>query len=231
MADRIVQPKVLASTNPDAYDNLIMAQSKDATNVTTNINGKAISSIFESNGTTVKNATNVTTNINGKAISSIFESNGTTVKNATNATNATFKKTFTSYSDFYSWYNNNMNNIVLTLAEFEASSGMLQQINYIDGNTGSHSGTLSIGNFKYMLGGSGVAYLFFSGISEVMLTYNYYPVFVDLQQNNVKIFISLAGYNYTQSTLSSWGVLTTQQTIPPDKITSIVVYYNNINNN
>lgn len=39
--------------------------------------------------TTVGNATNVTTNINGNAISDIFESNGTTVKNATNATNAT----------------------------------------------------------------------------------------------------------------------------------------------
>lgn len=35
--------------------------------------------------TTVGNATNVETNINGKPISSIFESDGTTVKNATNA--------------------------------------------------------------------------------------------------------------------------------------------------
>ena len=34
-------------------------------------------------------ATNVTTNINGKAISSIFEANGTTVKSATNAVKAT----------------------------------------------------------------------------------------------------------------------------------------------
>lgn len=56
-----------------------------AKNVTTTINGKAITSIFESDGVTAKKATNVTTNINGKAISSIFESNGTTVKNATNA--------------------------------------------------------------------------------------------------------------------------------------------------
>lgn len=38
---------------------------------------------------TADNATNVTTNINGKAISDIFESNGTTVKNATNANKAT----------------------------------------------------------------------------------------------------------------------------------------------
>lgn len=39
---------------------------------------------------TVANATNVTTNINGKAISSIFESNGTTVKNATTANTAKY---------------------------------------------------------------------------------------------------------------------------------------------
>lgn len=37
---------------------------------------------------TADSATNVTTNINGKAITSIFETNGTTVKNATHATSA-----------------------------------------------------------------------------------------------------------------------------------------------
>lgn len=37
------------------------------------------------NASNADNATNVTTNINGKAISSIFESDGTIVKNATNA--------------------------------------------------------------------------------------------------------------------------------------------------
>lgn len=37
---------------------------------------------------TVKNSTNVTTNINGKAISSIFETNGTTAKTATYSTNS-----------------------------------------------------------------------------------------------------------------------------------------------
>lgn len=37
---------------------------------------------------TADSATNVTTNINGKAITSIFETNGTTVKNATNASSA-----------------------------------------------------------------------------------------------------------------------------------------------
>ena len=32
MADRIVQPRVLASTNPDTYDNLIIQQAQNATN-------------------------------------------------------------------------------------------------------------------------------------------------------------------------------------------------------
>lgn len=73
------------------FSGLNVAAASDAANVTTNINGKAISTIFESDGTTVKNATssasatNVTTNINGKSISNIFESNGTTVKKATNS--------------------------------------------------------------------------------------------------------------------------------------------------
>lgn len=69
----------------------------NAKNVSSTIAGKAITDIFEKNGTTVKNATNanradsatnVTTNINGKKISGIFEDNGTTVKNATNASTA-----------------------------------------------------------------------------------------------------------------------------------------------
>lgn len=34
MADRIVQPKVLASTNPDTYDNLIIQQAQNATYAT-----------------------------------------------------------------------------------------------------------------------------------------------------------------------------------------------------
>ena len=60
----------------------------NANNVTTQINGRNISNIFESDGVTVKNAinaNNVTTQINGQNISNIFESNGVTVKNATNA--------------------------------------------------------------------------------------------------------------------------------------------------
>ena len=43
------------------------------------------STLSVANANNADNATNVTTNINGKAISSIFESNGTTVKNASNA--------------------------------------------------------------------------------------------------------------------------------------------------
>lgn len=65
MADRIVQPKVLASTNPDTYDNLIMQQAQNATNVTNSINGNAISDIFENDGITVKNATNSIVNNDG----------------------------------------------------------------------------------------------------------------------------------------------------------------------
>ena len=64
-----------------------------ATNVSESIKGKAISSIFESNGTTVKEATqattagNVSSSINGKPISDIFESDKSTVKKATRVAN------------------------------------------------------------------------------------------------------------------------------------------------
>jgi hypothetical protein len=54
-----------------------------ATNVTANINGQAISTIFEVDGTTVKNATtatNVNANINGHAITDIFDTDGITPK-------------------------------------------------------------------------------------------------------------------------------------------------------
>lgn len=95
------------ATSADSATNATNATSATtAANVSTNINGKAISTIFESDGVTVKkatsatsatsassatsatNATNVTTSINSKAISTIFESNGTTVKNATSASSA-----------------------------------------------------------------------------------------------------------------------------------------------
>ena len=46
MADRIVQPKVLASTNPDTYDNLIIAQAQNATNAT-----NATNAILNNDGT------------------------------------------------------------------------------------------------------------------------------------------------------------------------------------
>jgi hypothetical protein len=62
-----------------------------ASNVTTQIGGKNITTIFETDGTTVKNATNasnVTEKIDGELITDIFESDGTTVQNATNAAQA-----------------------------------------------------------------------------------------------------------------------------------------------
>ena len=55
-----------------------------ATNATS-----AVNATNATNATNAGAATNVTTNINGKAIASIFEANGTTVKSATNAVNAT----------------------------------------------------------------------------------------------------------------------------------------------
>ena len=58
-------------------------------------NATSITNITNGN-TEVEKATNVTTNINGKAISSIFESNGTTVKEATHATSANSATTATT---------------------------------------------------------------------------------------------------------------------------------------
>ncbi len=60
-----------------------------------NTNASSITNITNGN-TEVGKATNVTTNINGKAISSIFESNGTTVKEATHATSANSATTATT---------------------------------------------------------------------------------------------------------------------------------------
>lgn len=47
--------------------------------------GRTAAQVFNGTTATVNNSVNVTTNINGKAISTIFESNGTTIKNSTNA--------------------------------------------------------------------------------------------------------------------------------------------------
>jgi hypothetical protein len=79
-------------------------------NFTANIITAALSG-NASTATLAAGATNVTTNINGHAISSIFESNGTTVKLATaagSATNATNADTLDSkhYSDIVSDINN-----------------------------------------------------------------------------------------------------------------------------
>lgn len=72
-----------------------------ATNVSTTINGNAITNIFEEDGITVKkatdansadSATNVSTTINNKNISDIFETDGVTVKNATKVNNLEIKR-------------------------------------------------------------------------------------------------------------------------------------------
>lgn len=66
-------------------DSALSKANTNATSITNITNGTT----KVGNAGTADNATNVTTNINGKAISDIFESNGTTVKNATNANKAT----------------------------------------------------------------------------------------------------------------------------------------------
>ena len=67
------------------------ATNADVTNLNTNAN--AIINFQIGNGTsfnkTINNVANVTTSINNKNITDIFESNGTTVKNSTNSINST----------------------------------------------------------------------------------------------------------------------------------------------
>lgn len=80
-----------ADTAGSAKEAAVAEKAEDVTNT---IKGKAITSIFESDGVTAKkatstvDATNVTTKINNHTITSIFESDGVTVKKATDATNA-----------------------------------------------------------------------------------------------------------------------------------------------
>lgn len=94
---------------PETIKATIEGNASSATNVTTNINGKAITTIFEENGTTVKNATNATYDSQGKNIGSTYVVSSTisctnatitfytaanvaksiTVNNVANATNAT----------------------------------------------------------------------------------------------------------------------------------------------
>jgi hypothetical protein len=71
-------------TFEDKRGQLTGAGAIEAYNVTTKINDRVITEIFESNGTTVKNATNVTTNINGHPISNILASDGVTALSAKN---------------------------------------------------------------------------------------------------------------------------------------------------
>lgn len=66
------------------------AKAKADTNATDIANIKNGTTVVQNanHANTADSAANVTTNINGKAITSIFETNGTTVKNATNASSA-----------------------------------------------------------------------------------------------------------------------------------------------
>lgn len=66
------------------------AKTKADTNATDIANIKNGTTVVQNanHANTADSAANVTTNINGKAITSIFETNGTTVKNATHATSA-----------------------------------------------------------------------------------------------------------------------------------------------
>lgn len=70
-------------------DGTTAKKAKEAENVTKQINGTDISSIFyASDGTIVLKARDVTYSINGKLISNIFETDGTTAKSAASANGA-----------------------------------------------------------------------------------------------------------------------------------------------
>lgn len=74
----------------------------NAANVTSTISSIALTSIFESDKTTVKaatNASNVTTSLNGVALTSIFESDKTTVKQYTPAVGTVLQVQSTQISD------------------------------------------------------------------------------------------------------------------------------------
>ena len=78
------------------------------------LNDVAIDDIFENDNTIVKNATNVTSKINGQLISTIFENNGTTVKNATHASLASSANSASNTS----FTNSSWNSIELTANDF-----------------------------------------------------------------------------------------------------------------
>lgn len=80
-ADNVANPSVeLPLAKTSSIGNISDANKIVVTDASGNISGAALGEVAK--------ATNVTTNINGKAISTIFETDGITVKNATNATNA-----------------------------------------------------------------------------------------------------------------------------------------------
>lgn len=83
------------ATNADDLTNLSLSKSKGATITLSWGTNKSSSFTVTASSIsgTMDNAANVTSSINGNAISDIFETNGKTVKNATNATKLTTART------------------------------------------------------------------------------------------------------------------------------------------
>ena len=84
-----VDESTLGVANAEEAQHAVNADNAaNAANVTTNINGKAISSIFESDGVTVKRATDVTSTINGVNVDEIFMTDGKMVRRAASSASA-----------------------------------------------------------------------------------------------------------------------------------------------
>ncbi len=102
---------------------------------------------------TVANATNVTTNINGKAISSIFETNGTTVKNATQATRASYSSADTSKGTIETRLTNlGFKSGSVTLSSGSATVNTItRQGNYVIGRLVGTGGSSNVGTTLFTL--------------------------------------------------------------------------------
>lgn len=116
-------PKNIALVEDITGGELTIDNATNAENVTTTINGKAISDIFETNGTTAKNATNVASTINGKAISDIFETDGITAKKASKLATARTISISGDATGSTSFDGSANANIAVTLANSGATAG------------------------------------------------------------------------------------------------------------
>jgi len=187
---KVVQPiKYIVDYITDLTNGNITPQK--AADVTTYINGKAISSIFESNGTTVKNATNVTGSISGKAISSIFESDGTTVKKATTATN----------------YDTTTGNIRNKFLEIEQR---LTNLGFRSGAVSYSSGAASV-NYIYRQGNYVIGKFVWSGttnIGTLTLPVNFRPKTAVSQKIGVTAFYTSEFQGTAQMTINTSGTIT-----------------------